>query len=162
MHTPRKHEAKRSGFEDTFVGPRGRKRYVPRGELRSTRAYDMEGSPYQATYDLSRLGIPGLVGEVKLQPVRVPLPDGSRGRPVAPADAVAVERLLRAAPEDLLWAARMEVERAITYGELEHCRRRYGVRVLAGGRLLTIPEKGAPTKWASAGDLAQALATGAF
>jgi hypothetical protein len=153
-------QAKRAAYEEVWVGPRGQRRYVPRGRMATNPMNNPEGTHPAVVVDLAILGIGGLSGERRLRLMRPNVGDGSRGRPleILPQGA----RLLERAAADTEFDARITVQRAITYGRLEVGRRAWGVRLLDGGRVLTIPDKGKPLKWASVEDLVQALATGAI
>jgi hypothetical protein len=58
--------------------------------------------------------------------------------------------------------ARFLVEQALTRGEFIHKGRRVRLIPTATGAVRTIPDKGSILRWASAEDLVQAIATGAF
>lgn len=157
-----RHQTKRAAFEEVWVGPHGRRWYVPRGRLATSPTNNAEGAPESAVFDLAQLGIPGLVGERRLRPVRPPRADGSRGRPVEVEVESLRTRPAQRPPIDVEADALRLVERATADGEFIHRGRRVRVLVCPTGAVRTIPDKGAALRWADAATLAAAIACGAF
>lgn len=158
------HESKRSGFEVIVRGRRGSQRVYPLGQIATTRAHDLRGSPDALLVDLGTLGIPGLSGVRRMNQPRQRRPDGSRGAPLALTceDVRGIVGTVRAPDVISVHDALQDILRALSDGKPLLCRA--GARVVHadGGRVRLLPNGRPAQKWADAHALAEAIATGAL
>jgi hypothetical protein len=163
----RPHEAQR--FAGELVIPAQKRRHgrgirperaIPYGRLATAPANNLpddRGAPEALVWDC------GVLGDYKPILRRPKRADGSRGRLRMPETPPEGARLaIRRADLETEFAARIAVERALTWGVLESRGVNWRVSLTLTGAVRTIPDKGKPLKWASVEDLVQAVATGAI
>lgn len=98
----------------------------------------------------------GILGDAMVRPRRYRRPDGSRGAPVPPLPTVGISAL--PPTEDALRSALNDIKKALKSGQKLALAPTVKVCKTPTGAIVTMPDRGAITKYASVDDLAWALA----